>query len=249
MQLKKPRTDVQTSEPTVADVAPVRLSFERNAPKTYSTRLINLSKISSTRRNQEADDFVLFDSGANCCCTFDRSDFVSEITPVSDDCVVEGIGSAEDVKGKGIVAWTFVAENGMYGAEQLERTRAVQDQRDGTRRVRFQLDTEPRDVTQSEGDRVASQQSEGARSDDVHDPIPVIDDPVNEPTVSHQPAPTPSVPQPSVATSSESQSPVPSLQRATQPEAPQSVPDRVEQTPTSSVNTEDWQPQIEIITI
>ena len=31
----------------------------------------------SHRRNQEAGDFVLFDSGANCCCTFDRSDFVS----------------------------------------------------------------------------------------------------------------------------------------------------------------------------
>ena len=32
---------------------------------------------------------------------------------------MEGIGSAEDVKGKGIVAWTFVAENGMYRTLKL----------------------------------------------------------------------------------------------------------------------------------
>ena len=107
-------------DPVVSNNSPFCFTMQWSSPKSFLTKLINLSRISSSHRGEEdADDHVLFDSGANCSCTFDKADFVSDIEDVPANSTVEGIGSGVKIEGRGIVAWTFVAENGMYRTLRL----------------------------------------------------------------------------------------------------------------------------------
>ncbi len=55
---------------------------------------------------------VLFDSGANCCITHIKDDFMNDYTKVSGNRVVDGIGKGLAIKGSGTVAWTFNAATG-----------------------------------------------------------------------------------------------------------------------------------------
>jgi hypothetical protein len=55
---------------------------------------------------------VLFDSGANCCISFDKSDFTAIHPPGSDQ--VDGIGKGLKIEGRGQVKWTLKCDNGQY---------------------------------------------------------------------------------------------------------------------------------------
>ena len=83
-------------------------------PLACMTKLINLSKISSSSNNQDVDEQVLFDSGANCCVTNRRDDFVGAYHRSKHRSMVDGIGKGLQIEGKGKVAWTFIADNGSY---------------------------------------------------------------------------------------------------------------------------------------
>ena len=61
----------------------------------------------------------VFDSGANCCVTNQREDFVGEYKRTSGNQTVDGIGKCLKIEGTGHVAWTFVADNGQYRTLKL----------------------------------------------------------------------------------------------------------------------------------
>ena len=88
-----------------------------------TSRLINLSNLDSTKktRHPTADkkSNVLFDSGANCCITFDKDDFVGHYKPHYGNNVVDGIGKGLQVVGTGTVAWTFESTDGKYRTLKL----------------------------------------------------------------------------------------------------------------------------------
>ncbi len=77
-------------------------------------QLVNLSSISSTRPTTQENNDVLFDSGANCCVSNRKEDFVGEFYPLSGNHLVDGIGKGLKIEGKGNVAWTFKSDDGMY---------------------------------------------------------------------------------------------------------------------------------------
>lgn len=74
--------------------------------------MVNLSKINSLNNNGFSK-LVLFDSGANCCVSNNKDDFVGELCPIEGQSV-DGIGKALTIEGEGHLAWTFVAKNGTY---------------------------------------------------------------------------------------------------------------------------------------
>ena len=79
------------------------------------TKLVNLSKLDISKAYHDVRECdVLFDSGANCCVTNRRSDFVGPFHKTDGSQIVDGIGKGLKVEGKGYVAWTFRADNGMY---------------------------------------------------------------------------------------------------------------------------------------
>ena len=82
-------------------------------------KLVNVSEISSTAPVRAGKDQVLFDSGANCCVTNQREDFVGECKHTSGTQTVDGIGKCLKIEGTGHVAWTFVADNGQYRTLKL----------------------------------------------------------------------------------------------------------------------------------
>ena len=55
---------------------------------------------------------VLFDSGANCCITFDRTDFTT-FEP-GGPAQVDGLGKGLRIEGTGTIKWTFLADDGTY---------------------------------------------------------------------------------------------------------------------------------------
>jgi hypothetical protein len=82
--------------------------------------LVNLSNISSTNIGNSAKSLpVLFDSGANCCVTHRRDDFVGEYTKLTHGPIVDGIGKGLKIVGQGNVAWTFMDEDNMYRTLKL----------------------------------------------------------------------------------------------------------------------------------
>ena len=86
--------------------------------------LVNLSRISSSQAEREQThpseaDKVLFDSGANCCVTNRQDDFAGQFETLPGNAVVDGIGKGLNIMGKGTVAWTFKATNGMYRTLRL----------------------------------------------------------------------------------------------------------------------------------
>ena len=84
-------------------------------------KLIDLTKICSTKLsgNVSSDEAVLFDSGANICITNRKEDFVGGVKPIQGKSGVDGIGKNLKNEGYGWVAWTFVADNGMYRTFKL----------------------------------------------------------------------------------------------------------------------------------
>ena len=64
-------------------------------------------------RYNTGEEKVLFDTGANCCATHNKADFVGNYEAFHDGRTVEGIGKCLTVEGRGHVAWTFMASNGM----------------------------------------------------------------------------------------------------------------------------------------
>ena len=55
---------------------------------------------------------VLFDTGANCCITNRKEDFLGGFKPSNGKHLVDGIGKGLVIKGSGRVAWTFGADDG-----------------------------------------------------------------------------------------------------------------------------------------
>ena len=77
-------------------------------------KLINLSKISSSSSKDGHHETVLFDSGANCCVSNRKEDFVGQFKYSTGTELVDGIGKGLMIKGSGRVSWTFPADNGTY---------------------------------------------------------------------------------------------------------------------------------------
>ena len=89
----------------------------RHAVNVVSSRLFNVATLDNTKSQSYPGDNrpgrnVLFDSGANCCITFDKADFIPGTYESTFNEVVDGIGKGLKVQGKGLVAWTFEATNG-----------------------------------------------------------------------------------------------------------------------------------------
>ena len=79
---------------------------------------VNVAQINSAGTTSKHDQ-VLFDTGANCCITPNKDDFVGEFTETKDGKSVDGIGKGLQIHGQGHVAWTFEATNGMYRTLKL----------------------------------------------------------------------------------------------------------------------------------
>jgi hypothetical protein len=90
-------------------------------PMCAQAKYINLSQISSSHDygSQHDDLPVLFDSGANCCITPCKDDFVGHYTKLTDGPIVDGIGKGLKITGQGTVGWTFVDITGMYRTLKL----------------------------------------------------------------------------------------------------------------------------------
>ena len=64
-----------------------------------------MSAISSTHPKDTPDSEVLFDSGANCCASNVKTDFVGKFNESDGRSVVDGIGKGLKICGTGKVAW------------------------------------------------------------------------------------------------------------------------------------------------
>jgi transposase InsO family protein len=87
--------------------------------KTATVPSINLSNIDSSNSAGTAHFPVLFDSGANCCLTHNKEDFVGPYAASDDGQMIDGIGKSIKIEGRGTVAWTFMGINGMYRTLKL----------------------------------------------------------------------------------------------------------------------------------
>ena len=61
---------------------------------------------------------VLFDSGANCCITNVRDNFL-DFEPLQGTQQIDEIGKGLKIAGRGHVLWAFEADDGMYRALKL----------------------------------------------------------------------------------------------------------------------------------
>jgi hypothetical protein len=117
----KSRVVPNPKAPTVKNMfPPIGLSddyFKVPAWVNAITDCFFVSKISSGKGVPTRP--VLFDSGANCCITPSRSDFVGKYQTINDGPEVEGIGQGLQIQGTGTVAWTFKSETGMYRTLKL----------------------------------------------------------------------------------------------------------------------------------
>ena len=84
-----------------------------------TARMVNVGSISSSSHNSVESGEVLFDTGANCCITPNRGDFVGTYTKTNSNASVDGIGKGLHVAGFGHVAWTFKGEDRMYRTLKL----------------------------------------------------------------------------------------------------------------------------------
>ena len=84
------------------------------------TRLIGLSCNTATANGTSYLDKVLFDSGANCCITNNKEDFIGDIeTYAPNNNIIDGIGKGLKVEGVGTVSWTFQSACGHYRTLEL----------------------------------------------------------------------------------------------------------------------------------
>ena len=115
---QKNRTLRRSSSPAAISSLPLATRGTPVLSTFYAANLINLSKITSARREagpaSPTKGKVLFDSGANCCITNCLTDFVGPITKQGINASVDGLDKALKIEGEGNVGWTFIANNGMY---------------------------------------------------------------------------------------------------------------------------------------
>jgi hypothetical protein len=64
---------------------------------------------------------VIFDTGASLAITPEFSDFVSPLKPLARPMKLGGMANVIEIKGTGIIAWTFTAK---HGTEVQMRTEA-----------------------------------------------------------------------------------------------------------------------------
>ena len=120
MQSKKTKRRRQHKRSLPKQLEPEIKVPENNLWKKFYERvccvasLVNLSAISSSNDEAGTNESVLFDSGANCCLTNSKADFCGDFEHSSSSQTIEGIGKGLCIKGHGTVAWTFLADNGMY---------------------------------------------------------------------------------------------------------------------------------------
>eukprot|EP00980_Cylindrotheca_fusiformis_P017477 scaffold5475_cov142-Cylindrotheca_fusiformis.AAC.1 len=62
---------------------------------------------------------IIWDSGASCCVTFDRNDFVGPIRDPPPSATTEGITNDVKVVGTGFVAWTMKDSKDMFRTIKL----------------------------------------------------------------------------------------------------------------------------------
>jgi hypothetical protein len=75
--------------------------------------------MSVTTTSLDKHRYILFDSGANCCISNERSDFVGKYHKFRDGRIIEGMGKALSADGHGQVAWTFLADDGSHRTLEL----------------------------------------------------------------------------------------------------------------------------------
>ena len=80
-----------------------RVNAYYDRSKAFMAKLVNLTSISSTSTPCSSSS-VLFDSGANCCITPCKDDFVGDYTVNWSGMSLDGIGKRLSIKGEGIVA-------------------------------------------------------------------------------------------------------------------------------------------------
>ena len=102
---------------------PIRVNWqsEKRFPSRFCgvAKAVNVSEISSLRDSTSNRMKILFDTGANCCISPNREDFVGPYVVCTDGAAVDGIGKGLHVAGKGMVAWTFEGKDGMYRTLKL----------------------------------------------------------------------------------------------------------------------------------
>lgn len=96
-----------------------RISQWTTAMQCAMLKLVNISSIDSRQGTAVEESDVLFNSGANCCITNKRSDFVGPFHKSEVHQTVDGLGKGLNITGKGTVAWTFKADDGMYRTLKL----------------------------------------------------------------------------------------------------------------------------------
>ena len=82
------------------------------------TYLVNLGSVNSVNGPAVEVNEILFDTGANCCISNNRNNFVGTFTPMERG-AVDGIGKGLTIAGKGHVAWMFRGDNGIYQTLKL----------------------------------------------------------------------------------------------------------------------------------
>ena len=107
-------------------VNPIQVNWPRPPNKSEKatrdfcgmTYLVNLGSVNSVNGSAVEVNKILFDTGANCCISNNRNNFVGTFTPM--ECgAVDGIGKGLTIAGKRQVAWTFRGDNGMYRTLKL----------------------------------------------------------------------------------------------------------------------------------
>ena len=75
--------------------------------------------MSVTTTALDKNRYILFDSGANCCISNERSDFVGKYHKFRNGRIIEGMGKALSADGHGQVSWTFLADDGSHRTLEL----------------------------------------------------------------------------------------------------------------------------------
>lgn len=95
----------QTQYQSQPSARPKRVDF--NVHPSVFMLINHLAQINSIAINAISNDRVLFDSGANCCITNMKEDFLDTFVPTSNNSMVVGIGKGLSVQGIGITHWIF----------------------------------------------------------------------------------------------------------------------------------------------
>ncbi len=99
------------------DVLPAAFMASVEDPKYENLYLNELSvsqsaMLSGGPTQDTSTPHVLIDSGANCCITNNRDDFIRTMTTYGTPALVEGLGKGLKIVGKGTVRWGLKSDNG-----------------------------------------------------------------------------------------------------------------------------------------